>query len=173
MNLNELFFVVVGGLLGWWIVSWIISLFRQQKRPPVDIVDGGQRKPWDRANPPNASQERPALPPPLDLTRDDPPVATPGTGAGPGEAPGPAGAWGDRASVRSLSVTEISAQWASILGVAESASAAEVEAAYHDRLAECDRIRFAATASDAHKDEAQERRARVTQAYEFVRPLKD
>ncbi len=170
MNMNELFFVVVGGLLGWWIVSWVISLFRQQKRPPIDIVGGGQRKPWDGANTPNASQERPALPAPLDLTRDDPPVATPGPGAGPVATPGPAGAWGGRA--RGLSVAEISAQWVSILGVAESATAAQIEAAYHARLAECDRTRFAATASDAEKEEAQAVRARVTQAYEFVRPLK-
>ncbi len=171
MNLNELFFVVVGGLLGWWIVSWIVSLFRQQKRPPIDIVDGRQRKPWDGANTPNAPQERPALPAPLELTRDDPPVAAPGPDAGPIATPGPAtGAWGGRA--RDLSVAEISAQWASILGVAESASAAEVETAYHARLAECDRTRFAATASDAEKAEAQAVRARVTQAYEFVRPLK-
>jgi len=134
--------VGVGGLLGWWIVSWVVSLLRQQKRPPVDIVDGRQRSP-------------------LDLTRDDPPAALPGPAAG---------AWGGRA--RDLSVAEISAQWASILGVAESASAAEVEAAYHARLAECDRTRFAATASDAEKAEAQTVRARVTQAYEFARPLK-
>jgi hypothetical protein len=166
VNLNELFFVVVGGLLGWWIVSWVVSLFRQQKRPPIDIVDGGQRKPWDSTNTPNAPRERPALPAPLDLTRDDPPAASPIAATGPA-----AGAWGSHP--RGLSVAEISAQWASILGVAESASASEVEAAYHARLAECDRTRFAATASDAEKEQAQVARARVTQAYEFVRPLKN
>ena len=39
MSMNEWFFVGVGGLLGWGIVSWVITLFQQQKKPPMDIGD--------------------------------------------------------------------------------------------------------------------------------------
>jgi hypothetical protein len=73
---------------------------------------------------------------------------------------------------RSLSLAEISSRWSVILRVSESASAQEIEAAYHAGIAECDRIRFSPAESAAAKADAETRRAQITQAFEFIRPLK-
>ncbi len=73
---------------------------------------------------------------------------------------------------RSLSLAEISSRWSTILGVSENASTEEIEAAYHARIAECDRVRFAADEPVQAKSAAELRRAQVGQAYEFIRPLK-
>ncbi len=58
------------------------------------------------------------------------------------------------------------------MGVRESASAQEIEAAYHAGLAECDRIRFSPSESASAKSTADARRAQIVQAFEFIRPLK-
>jgi hypothetical protein len=71
-----------------------------------------------------------------------------------------------------LSVGEISDSWHQILGVPESASAKEIEDAYHLRIAECDRIRFSPSESSEQQKAAATRRLRVNQAYEFIRPLR-
>lgn len=71
-----------------------------------------------------------------------------------------------------LSVADLGARWSSILGVPAAAGSAEIEAAYHARLAECDGIRFSSSASAADKQAAEIRRAQISDAYEFIRVAK-
>jgi hypothetical protein len=71
-----------------------------------------------------------------------------------------------------ISLAELGRTWHVILGVSAEATAAEIEAGYHARLAECDQIRFSATASDAGKHSAETRRAHVNEAYEFIRQVR-
>jgi len=71
-----------------------------------------------------------------------------------------------------LSLDEIGRGWHSILGVPEGASVAEIERAYHSKLADCDRTRFSPDASAEAKRRAEEQRSRVSQAFEFIRPLR-
>jgi hypothetical protein len=68
-----------------------------------------------------------------------------------------------------LSLVELGRTWHVVLGVSAEATAEEIESGYHARLAECDRIRFSATASAVEKQDAETRRARVNEAYEFIR----
>lgn len=60
-----------------------------------------------------------------------------------------------------LSLEELGRTWHIILGVPAQARPDEIEAGYHARLAECDRIR--------EKQDAETRRAQVNEAYEFIR----
>lgn len=71
-----------------------------------------------------------------------------------------------------LSVEELGRSWQTILGVPLEAGLPEIEAAYHARLAECDRVRFSSGASAAEKQDAETRRTRVSDAYEFIRRAK-
>ena len=109
---------LVAGVVGFALVSWLLTLMRQQKAPPVAIAS---------APPPTGSR---------------------------------------------LSVASLGEQWHRLLGVAREATPEEIEAAYHARLAECDRVRFAAGAGEADKEAARQRRADVQEAYEFIRPLR-
>jgi hypothetical protein len=80
-----------------------------------------------------------------------------------------------RAAVESrdtLSVAELGRTWQALLGVAAAASPEEIEAGYHARLAECDRIRFSASASAPEKQSAETRRSQVSEAYEFIRKVR-
>jgi hypothetical protein len=67
---------------------------------------------------------------------------------------------------------EMGRAWSSILGIPTDASGAQIEAAYHAKLAECDRVRFDTDASAASRRQAEQQRARVNQAYEFIRPAR-
>jgi len=71
---------------------------------------------------------------------------------------------------RKLSLAELSERWHLILNVPPEAGAADIERAYHERLAECDRVRFSSTASVEEKRAAAERRVEVSRAFEFIRP---
>jgi hypothetical protein len=71
-----------------------------------------------------------------------------------------------------LSLVELGRTWHAILGVSAEATSEEIESGYHARLAECDRIRFSATGSSLEKQDAETRRARVNEAYEFIRQVK-
>ena len=132
MTLIDFGVVVVGGLIGWAIVSWIVSIVRQQKQPPVDLTRTNRS--------------------PLDLVHDAPTLAT--------------------REPRALSLADVSQTWSAILGVPDSATAQDIETAYHARLAECDEIRFSSSAPAEAKASAQARRSKITQAFEFIRPLK-
>jgi hypothetical protein len=163
VTFSDIGILALCGLVGWAVVSWIFSVVQQQKRPPLDLTGG---------SPPSRDRLR-GLPPP-DAARD--PVATPpdltALPRGPVSVPG---AFADNSvrDPRSLSLAEISARWSAILRVSESAAAQEIEAAYHAGIAECDRIRFSSTESAIAKSDAETRRAQITQAFEFIRPLKD
>ncbi len=71
-----------------------------------------------------------------------------------------------------LSLDEIGRGWYTILGVPSDATAAEIERAYHSKLADCDRMRFSPDASAELKRLSEEQRSRVNQAFEFIRPLR-
>jgi hypothetical protein len=154
VNLSDLGILALCALVGWAIVSWIISVVQQQKRPPLDLTGGS--------------------PPPRDSLRELPSPGAARDSTAPPVPPPVPGAFGDSGvrNSRALSLAEISARWSSILGVRESASAQEIEAAYHAGLAECDRIRFSPGESANAKSDAEARRAQITQAFEFIRPLK-
>jgi hypothetical protein len=74
-----------------------------------------------------------------------------------------------RIEPRRISVAELGNTWHVILGVPAEATAVEIEAAYHARLAEYDRIRFAPDETALSKQTAEAARARLTEAYEFIR----
>ena len=112
---------LLAAVAGFALVSWLLTLVRQQKAPPVAIVAAAS-------------------------------AAPPGRGR--------------------LSLAALGEEWHRVLGVSRAATPAEIEAAYHARLAECDGVRFAADAGAAEKDEALRRRADVQDAYEFIRPLR-
>lgn len=71
--------------------------------------------------------------------------------------------------VSSLAFTELAERWSSILGVSQDSSVTEIEQAYHAALAECDRLRFAASSTPEQVQRATQRRAEVDAAYEFAR----
>ncbi len=71
-----------------------------------------------------------------------------------------------------LSVADLGTRWSAILGVSATASAAEIEAAYHACVAECDAVRFSSSASSGDRQAAESRRAQINDAYEFIRTVK-
>lgn len=71
-----------------------------------------------------------------------------------------------------LSVSELGSTWHVILGVPAEATSAEIDAGYHARLAECDRIRFSPNATALDRQNAEARRAQVNEAFEFIRPIR-
>jgi hypothetical protein len=102
--------VVVGGaLVGWALVSWLITIVRQQRAPPLDM------KQAERAA---------ALPAAV--------TGVPATATG---APLAAEA-GARST---LSLAELSGTWHAILGVSANARLEQIEAAYRAGLAQCER----------------------------------
>lgn len=123
MDMTDWIVVVVGGLVGWGLVSLLAHLVRQQRRPPADLYGGLPKGP-------------------------DPVVRD------------------------TLSVAEIGNTWHEILAVPESASAQEIDAAFHLRIAECDQIRFSPTATPEEQRVAVLKRSRTNTAYEFIRPLR-
>lgn len=64
-----------------------------------------------------------------------------------------------------ISLAELGGTWHVILGVREDASLEEIEAAYRDRVAECERGAAAGDATLAA-------RSRLDEAFEFVRTLR-
>ena len=70
---------------------------------------------------------------------------------------------------RGPSVAELAQSWSVILGVRQDAGLDEIESAYHERLAECDRVRFAPETPGGARQEAEQRRARIEDAYNFIR----
>lgn len=71
-----------------------------------------------------------------------------------------------------LNVAELGQTWQTILGVDVGASLPEIEVAYHARLAECDRVRFAPVASALERQIAEMRRAHINEAHEFIRSIR-
>lgn len=71
-----------------------------------------------------------------------------------------------------VSLAELGRTWHVTLGVDAAGTPDEIEAAYHARLAECDRIRFSPAESAVEKQNAEVRRTQVNEAYEFIRRIK-
>lgn len=124
MDVPNWIVVLVGGVVGWALVSLVAHLVRQQKQPPLDLYGG--------------------------LAKNESPPAR-----------------------SALTVAEIASRWHEILAVSESASAEQIDEAYHQRIGECDRIRFSATEAPESKKVAELTRSQVNQAYEFIRPLRE
>ncbi len=123
MSATEWVVVVGGALVGFGVVSWILTVMEQQKRPPVSMDTQ-----TTLMRIPDAPQSRAA---------------------------------------------GVNDNWHTILGVSAEATAAEIESAYHARLAECDRVLFDSKASVSDRQSAEARRTEVSSAFEFIRPLKN
>jgi hypothetical protein len=121
VSILEIGVLIVSGVVGWLVVSWVINLVRQQRAPPLVIS---------------------------------------------GDAPAPA------ASSRGPSLAELAHSWSVILKVREDAGLQEIESAYHERLAECDRLRFAPDGASAERGQAELRRASIEDAYNFIRSVR-
>ena len=102
---------------------------------------------------------------------DDRPMPVPAERSTP-RLPAPASPADIGARPGLLSLEEIGRSWHAILEVSSDASATQIESAYHAKLAHCDRIRFAVDATPENTRLAEERRAQICQAYEFIRPLR-
>jgi hypothetical protein len=76
------------------------------------------------------------------------------------------------ASSPGLSVAELAQSWPVILKVRDDAGLEEIESAYHQRLAECDRVRFAPDGASGERQQAEQRRASIEDAYNFIRSVK-
>lgn len=121
MSLLDIGVLAACGVVGWFVVSWVINLVRQQRSPPLVISDSARKA-----------------------------EAATGSSRGP-------------------SVAELAQSWSSILGVREGAGLDEIESAYHERLAECDQVRFAPETTGGARQEAEQRRANIEDAYNFIR----
>jgi len=113
--------LLVGILVGWFAVSLVITLVRQQRAPPVILH--------------SESHE----------------LRTEG------------------AHVKGPSLREIAATWHSTLHIGSDASVDEIEAAYHQRIAECDAVRFSKSAGSNERQEAERQRVMLDEAYNFIR----
>lgn len=83
MSLTDLGIVVLCAVIGWGIVSWIISVVQQQKAPPLDLSAGA---------PPRPAANRPDAQPRLATNRAESPPLPPADGAESPQRPeGPQG----------------------------------------------------------------------------------
>jgi len=94
-------------LVGWFAVSWVITVVRQQREPPLILHGDSQQA---------GSEE-----------------------------------------VKAPSLRELAETWHTVLRVRNDAGVDEIEAAYHRRIAECERR------------EAERERLRIDEAYNFIR----
>jgi hypothetical protein len=142
--------LIACAVVGWLLVSFLFRKKPDRDAPPFPPVDrAGPTRPTRPTGPsaPARPVGRPAAPPS---------GAAPGTG--PGAAPG-----------GQLSVTFLSLKWHELLGVAQSASDAEIDAAYYAIISEFDRLAFDRNATDERKRAALERRHGAAEAYQFIR----
>jgi len=113
--------LLVGALVGWFAVSLVITLVRQQRAPPVILHSESHEV----------------------LSED--------------------------ARVKGPSLREIAATWHSTLHIRSDSSVDEIEAAYHQRIAECDAVRFSKSAGSNERQEAERQRVILDEAYNFIR----
>jgi hypothetical protein len=130
------------GVVGWLVVSYLLD--RAKKNRPDDELS---------PPPPARATQTP-------VTRPSVPAALP---VPVKDAPGAAGP---------VSLDEIGQSWHTILGVSVEARAGEIERAYYDKLTDLDRARFAADATPETRQRVESQKALLTQAYEFIRPLR-
>lgn len=157
--------VIVMGVVGWLLVSFLLNRSKPRDdgraESDSDARDATFDNPYSVRPQSSADRSVPSAPVPAPA-----PVARL-PGPRPVDTPDLARA-DDGADL--LSLDEIGRRWSSILGVPDDASGAVIEQAYHAKLAECDRVRFDSNASAASRRQAEQMRARVNQAYEFIRP---
>lgn len=121
MSIVDIGVLLLGALGGWFVVSLVITLVRQQREPPVILH--------------HESHEMPS----------------------------------EDARVKRPSLGEIAATWHSALRVRTDASVDEIETAYHQRIAECDAVRFSKSAGSNERQEAERQRIMLDEAYNFIR----
>ena len=121
MSIVDIGILVAAALVGWFVVSLVINVVRQQRQPPV-VLHGE----------------------PLQVPSED-------------------------ARVKGPSLREIAATWHSTLHIGSDASVDEIEAAYHQRIAECDAVRFSKSAGSNERQEAERQRVMLDEAYNFIR----
>ena len=73
------------------------------------------------------------------------------------------------ARLKGPNLREIAETWPTVLRVRNNASVDEIEAAYHQRIAECDRVRFSMSAGSTQRQEAERQRFTIDEAYSFIR----
>ena len=135
MSLTDWIVVCGGALLGWGVVSWLINVVRQQRAPPV---------PMGTQSPPAAAPDHAPAPVPAPESAFEPALAAPSSGR--------------------ISLAELGSTWHQILGVSPDASLGQIEAAYRERVAECER--------NAPKGGNATQRSRLDEAFEFIRTLR-
>lgn len=124
MSIVNIGMLLLGALAGWFAVSLVITLVRQQREPPVILHCESHELPSE-----DARVKRPSL-------------------------------------------GEIAATWHAALRIRTDASVDEIEAAYHQRIAECDAVRFSKSAGSYERQEAERQRVMIEEAYNFIRTSK-
>lgn len=144
MTKYEVGILVVGGLAGWWVISY---LFDRKKAPGTGAEESGDAR---------------------ESADDGAPSST-----GTGERHSDRAAVGAFVSSppdvgATMSVLELQERWPALLRVARTATVEEIEAAYSRRRVELDRVRFSdRPVSD--RDAAARELRELEAAYEFVR----
>jgi hypothetical protein len=152
--------VIVMGVVGWLLVSFLLNRAKPQGN---DSADGAAGRAADEANADaKADAEFPTMP-----RIPGPDNALPAGATRPGAA---IAVLDSSTGSDLLSLDEIGRAWHSILGVSMDATGAQIESAYHAKLAAADRVRFDSNTSPANRRLAERQRAQVNQAYEFIRP---
>lgn len=135
--------LIACGLIGWGVVSWLISVIRPPQPPSVKDPEQNPLRLTNEPGPDTQVGQRSSITAPFA-------TAAPATST--------------------AATTDMETAWPAILQVAKNATAAEIEKAYHALIAECDRVRFSTWYSAQERREAEVRRANVCAAYEFIRP---
>lgn len=125
MSIVDIGILLAAALLGWFAVSLVINVVRQQRQPPV-ILHGGS----------------------LQVPSGD-------------------------ARVKGPSLREIAETWHTVLRVRNDASVEEIEAAYHQRIVECDAARHSKSAGSDERQAAERQRLMIDEAYSFIRTSRE
>lgn len=150
MSKYEIGILVVGGLTGWWVISYLFDRKGGKAATRDEPPDESPRDPLP---------SREVLPPP---PANDPPSERRSE-----YGPNPARAAASSESA-GLSVFELQDRWPALLGVDREASIDEIESAYARRRAAIDRVRFSDRPPAEREAAARELRT-LEAAYEFVR----